>query len=773
MATASAAEESEEEKKEENGEKDANSKIKPYDEVIPEDAKSDAGLFFVHKVENKYYYELPTSTFGKPMLWVTQLAKTQAGHGYAGNPVGNRVVRWELRDESILLRDVRYTIRAEEEDPVRTAVEATSLEPIIAKFDIKAWGKDKAPVIEVTDFFLRDPPEFSAKNRLNAGGADRGRSFIEQIKSFQENIETKVLMTYKMKEGEHVVTVQLHHSMVVLPEDPMTPRREDDRVGFFSVSFEDYGTGEHQVERVKYITRWRLEKKDPEAEISEPKEPIVFYVGRGVPERWRKYVKQGIQAWQPAFESAGFKNAILAKEPPDPRTDPDWDAEDARYSVIRWLPSTIENAYGPHVHDPRTGEIIEADIRMYHNVMKLVRDWYFVQVSPLDERAQNLPLPDELMGELLAFVVSHEVGHSIGLPHNMKASSAYTVEQVRDPEFTRENGHVASIMDYGRFNYVAQPGDDVSLIPKIGPYDHFAIEWGYRQFPDAENEEEVRQRLEEIVNRQVENPVLRFGHPNPSLDPTAQTEDLTSNPVEATRLGFKNLERVAGFLVQATCEEGENYDLLENMYDELWKQRRREVGHVINTLGGVEFINLWYGQKDHRYELIGKQRQESALKFLVDQVFATPSKLIDPDITLRLQGQGVPNRVLEDQKQVLHGLIDPNRIQRMAEWYQRTPDTAFSPAQMLNELSLGLWSELEEERPAINLYRRNLQRAHVERLLQFGSKTQESSELSALARAELEELLEKLQGKEAKDKITRAHLRELAARIEKGLETED
>ncbi|MEE8143035.1 MAG: DUF5117 domain-containing protein, partial [Planctomycetota bacterium] len=482
--------------------------IQPFDEVIPENAKTDPGVFTVHQVEDKVFYEIPPESFGKPFLWVTQIQRTQTGFGYGGTSVGNRVVRWELKDKNVLLRDVNYRIRADVDDSVRNSVEATSLEPIIKMFPVKAWGKDRAPVIEVTDLITGDLPEFSAKRRLRASGVDKKRTFVESIKSFPKNIETEVLMTYKLSSSsdsqgrggrprssrsrrdpsQGAVSVLLHFSMVQLPEEPMQPRVRDSRVGYFSVSFEDYGTEEHQVKTVRYITRWRLEKKDPKAELSEPKEPIVFYVGRGVPDKWRPFVKQGIEAWQGAFESAGFENAIIAKDAPSHREDPEWDAEDARNSTIRWLPSTVENAMGPHVHDPRTGEILEADILMYHNVLKLVRDWYFVQASPMDERAQKLPMPDDLLGELLAYVVSHEVGHTLGFPHNMKASSSYSVAQLRDPEFTKKNGTEASIMDYGRFNYVAQPGDGAALIPVVGPYDHFAVEWGYREFSGAEQE---------------------------------------------------------------------------------------------------------------------------------------------------------------------------------------------------------------------------------------------------------------------------------------------
>jgi len=762
--------------------------IQPYDKVIPEDAKSDPGLFLVHRVEDKVFYEIPQDAFDKDMLWVVQIEKIEAGYGYGGTPVGDRVVRWELRDEKVLLRDVQYQIRADVDDPIRRAVEATSLAPILEVFPVKAWGKDKAPVIEVTDFFLGDPDEFSPKRRLSASGIDKGRSFIEEVLSFPRNIETRLLATYKLSGGSDrtssfpfprqgprrdptlgAVTALVHHSMVLLPENPMKPRRADDRVGFFTVSFDDYGSPKQQVETVEYINRWRLEKKDPQAEVSEPKDPIVFYVGRGVPGKWRPWVKKGIEAWQPAFEAAGFKNAILAKDAPSPQEDPEWSAEDARISTIRWLPSNIENAMGPHVHDPRTGEILEADVLIYHNVQKLARDWYFVQTSPNDERAQKLPMPDDLLGELLAYVVAHEVGHSLGFPHNMKASSAYTVEQLRDPEFTKKNGTEASIMDYGRFNYVAQPGDGAALIPIIGPYDFFAIEWGYREYPDDEAE---AKGLAEIVGRQVDNPVLRFGDADPSEDPLRQTEDLGSDSIRATELGLANLERVAGYLVAATCKEGENYDQLRNMYDQVLAQRDRELGHVVAVVGGVNRENLWFGQADRIYHPVADARQREAVAFLNEHAFRVPEKLVDPGILARLEPNGAAERILSSQSRILGMLLADGRLTRMAELTGGAKGNAYTPSEMLGDLRNGIWSELAKNPVTIDLYRRNLQRAYVEALIGKVEADETGSDVTALARGELRALQAALEhGKDlAGDDVTGLHLQDILVRIQRALD---
>ncbi len=772
------------------GRSDAGSdtKIKPYDEIIQEDAKTQKGLFTVHQQDGKVFYEIPPAALDRDMLWVVQLAKTQAGFGYGGTGVGNRVVRWERRDDNILLRDVKYTIRADTDDSVKNAVEATSVAPIIKSFAVQAWGKDQAAVIEVTDVFTSDMKEFSPSRSLSgASGMDSSRTFIEGTKVFPENINVSVLATFKLSSSsptagrqgptrrrsgprrdptQSAVTVELHHSMVLLPEKPMAPREHDSRVGFFGVSFEDYGSEEQAVENVRYITRWRLEKKEPEADLSEPVKPIVFYIGRGVPDKWKPFMKKGIEMWQPAFEKAGFKNAIVGEFAPSERENPDWDAEDARVSSIRWLPSTTENAMGPHVHDPRTGEILEADIIFYHNVLKLCRDWYFVQASPNDERAQQLPLPDDLLGELLAYVVAHEVGHSLGFPHNMKASSSYSIEQLRNADFTAKNGTEASIMDYGRFNYVAQPGDGATLIPKIGPYDKFAVQWGYSQYADEKAEQEG---LSGLVALQRDNAMLRFGDPNPSEDPTQQTEDLGANPLGATELGLKNLERVAGYLIQATCKAGENYDLLENMYGQLVGQRSRELGHVANVVGGVVRDNVWYGDGERQYELVGADRQREAVAFLNKHAFQVPDYLVRNDILSRLEASGAADRILGGQKRVLSALMSPSRIKRMSE-YEARAENVYTPAELCSDIRDGIWSELQELPVRVDLYRRNLQRAHIEQLVTTLKSGEAESDLPALARGELQtigSLVSRSIGRGIQDTMTRHHLDDIVARIEK------
>jgi len=755
-------------------------KIKKYDEVITKDAVTKIGLFRVHRVEDSLYYEIPADALDTDLLWVVQISETTAGNSYAGMPVDDRVVRWELHGDQVLLRDVRYGIRADTTDPIARAVKASNLAPIIRAFDVKAYGADKAPVIDVTDLFKKDVPEFSARRALGAGAMDNARSFIEEIKAFPRNINVRVLASFAAgKRGgdssddgpqSSGITAVLSHSMVKLPETQMKPRRFDSRVGFFTESFTDYSDrDEHDAENVRYILRWRLEKKNPEAKISEPVKPIVFYVAREVPEKWKSYVKAGIEDWGPAFVTAGFTNAIIGKYAPDPREDPDWDVEDARISSIRWLPSDIENAFGPQVHDPRSGEILSADVRMYHNIQKLVRDWYFVQASPCDARAQTLPMPDELEGELIRFVVSHEVGHSLGFPHNMKASSSYSIEQLRNPEWTKKNGTAPSVMDYARFNYVAQPGDGAGLMPKVGPYDDFAVNWGYREFPKGADE---KAELEKITKVQIDQPMFRFGDPNAGVDSTQQTEDLGSNAVEATGLGLLNLERVAAYLVKATSKPGKDYDLLSDEYGVLLKQWSQEMGHVANVVGGVEEINLYYGDANRRFFPNSAEYQQQAVSFLLEHALTTPALFTGEDIVSRLTAEGTAQQVLNAQDAVLRRLISSQRIDRLAEIEQTSTKAAYSPAKLFTDLRDGLFRELSGKPVVIDLYRRNLQRSYVDMLSANLKTPAANSDLPAYSRAELEAIRAEIRKTDlpATKPVVQMHLKDLSARITHALD---
>jgi Met-zincin/Domain of unknown function (DUF5117)/Domain of unknown function (DUF5118) len=715
--------------------------IKPYDKVITKDAKSDEGVFTVHRIKEKIYYEIPKKELDKEFLWVSQIAKTTFGVGYGGQAMGNRVVRWERYNNRILLRNMSYAVVADSKEPISKAVKASNNDSIIKSFFIEALdknGKDDAVVIDVTSLFTTEITEFSARTRLRARGFDASRSFVERVVSFPENIEVEATHTFtnppdlpsqaaapvpafaQSGMGAGSASVVMHYSMVKLPENPMTPRLFDDRVGYFNVRQMDYGKDEHRAPERVYITRWRLEKKDPNASVSEPVKPIVYYVDPATPAKWVPYIKKGIEDWQPAFEAAGFKNAIIAKEAPP--EDPEWSPEDARYSVVRWLPSTIMNASGPHIHDPRTGEILEADIQMYHNVLNLQRNWYFTQVGALDPRARKLPLPDDLMGELLRFVVAHEVGHTLGFQHNMKASSMYPFEKIRDAKWLREYGHTPTIMDYSRFNYVAQPEDNIPLellIPKLGPYDKWATMWGYKPIDGAKSPEDEKKTLDEWSREQDKTPWYRFTTARSrGADPGELTEAVgDADAVKASTLGLKNLKRVADMLLTATqSEKGEPYDDLEEVYDAMIGQWRLEMGHVAALVGGFNTQQKHVGQEGAIFTPLPKERQVEAVKFLNDSVFATPAWILNPDILRRIEPNGALTRVRAAQQIILSQLMSPARFARLIEQEAIDGDKAYRPVDFLADVRKGVWGEVNgtAAAPKIDAYRRNLQRAYLE-----------------------------------------------------------
>ena len=607
---------------------------RPYERVITKEAKTENGVFIVHQIKDKYYYEIPPAELNKDFLWVSTIAKTTFGVGYGGQADGNHVVRWERHGNHVFLRSVSYEIVADPSLPIYQAVQAANNDAIWMSFPVEAFGPNDAPVIDVSRLFTSDVPEISARARLRARAFDPQRAFIERISTFPGNVEVEATQTYTtpidpvaggrgpeptpggrgvpqgMRPGS--ATVLMHYSMVKLPEDKMVPRLFDERVGYFTVEQQDFGRDEHRAPKRTYITRWRLEKKDPNAAISEPVKPIVYYVDPATPEKWRPWIKKAIEDWQPAFEAAGFKNAIIAKDPPT--DDPNWSPEDVRNSVVRWLPSTTENAVGPNIHDPRTGEILNADIQLYQNVMNLAQDWYFVQVGPLDPRATKLPLPDELEGRLIEYVVAHEVGHTLGFQHNMKSSSLYPIEKIRDAAWLHRMGHVATLMDYSRFNYVAQPEDHVApedLIPRIGPYDIWATHWGYAPIAGAKTPDDEKATLDQWTREQDAKPYLRFSteHANGS-DPGENTEAVgDADAVYATTMGIKNLHRVMGMLVNATAIPGHNYDDLSELYGHVLGQWVLEMNHVAVIVGGIESQDKHPEQPGPQFTPESRERQ--------------------------------------------------------------------------------------------------------------------------------------------------------------------
>jgi len=778
-----------------------NNEPRPYDRVITKDAKTSEGIFKVHKVRERgvdtYYYEIPTSELGKDFLFVGQIAQNTIGAGYGGQTVNEFVGRWERRENRVFLREITYDITADPGEPIAKAVQAANNPSIIMSFPIAAFGPGEAPVIDVTRLFLSDVPEMSARARVRGRGMDASRSYIERVTPFPTNIEAESTQTFTspvdqqgaggrggpqagMRPGSG--TVLVHFSMVKLPEKPMMPRLADARVGYFTTSTMDFSRPEHRAETRQFVARWRLEKKDPTAAVSEPVKPLVYYLDPATPKKWVPYLKKGIESWQSAFEAAGFKKAIIAKEAPTPEEDPTWSPEDIRNSVVRWLPSTTENASGPHISDPRTGEILNADIQFYHNVQQLVEDWYFVQVGPLDPRAKKLPLPDDLMGELLGFVVAHEVGHTLGLQHNMKASSMYPAEKLRDPEWLKTMSHTPSIMDYSRFNYVAQPEDKIDpklLIPGIGPYDKWAIHWAYAPINSAQHSDDENKTLDTWAREQEKTPWLRFSTDRAQgADSGENTEAVgDADAVYSTGLGLKNLQRVMDNLLAATTHEGQDWDDLRTVYGRVVGQWANEMGHVTQIVGAFDSFEKHGGQDGVRFSLLPKARQVAAVKFLNDNAFATPTMLLRPEVLRRIEPAGALTRIRTAQLQVLNSLLSTQRFSRLVEEEAIDGAAAYRPSEFLSDLRKGIFGEIyappNTTTVKIDAYRRNLQRAYLDLMsTRLNGAQRATDDQRPMFRGELKTIAADAGAALARttDRDTRLHLEDVRDQIAKILD---
>ena len=781
------------------GKKPGKNDPKPYDKVITKDAKSDSGLFTVHSVDDKFYYEIPDSLFDREMLMVTRISKTASGLGFGGGKLNEQVLRWEKKDRKIVLRVVSYNVVAADSLPVNEAVMNSNFEPILYTFPIAAFSKDSTSiVIDASPLFEKDvkslglPQYYRKPYKISRLESDK--SFIETVKSYPRNIEARHVKTYASGQppsnsSTGTISIEINNSMILLPDNLMKRRYFDERVGWFTSSQTDYGLEDQKSKSLEFLDRWRLEVRDEDiekfkrGELVVPKKQIVYYIDRATPEKWVKYIKQGIEDWQVAFEAAGFKDAIIAKTPPTVEEDPEWSPEDARYSVVRYLASPIPNANGPHVSDPRTGEILESDINWYHNVMSLLRGWFFVQTAAINPDAQSPQFKDEVMGRLIRFVSSHEVGHTLGLPHNMGSSVAYPVEKLRDAAFTKQFGTAPSIMDYARFNYIAQPGDEgVALMPDIGTYDKYAISWGYRPILDKTAEEE-KSVLNEWITKHAGDPMYRFGHQQAGdvVDPSSQTEDLGDDAMLASAYGIKNLKRIVPNLIEWTTETGEDYDDLDEMYGHVVSQFNRYMGHVSNNIGGVYENYKTSDQEGAVYTAVPKAHQKEAMKFIQENLFDTPDWLIDKAIFDRIEFTGSVERIRALQSRTLNNILSLGKMQRLTEAH--TYDSkAYSLPEMARDLRQGVWSELRTGKK-IDTYRRNLQRAHIDRLeylMSAKNQTQgrrsssyvkvtpvntSQSDIRAVVRAELKSLRSQLRNARGGDAMSRIHIADAIERI--------
>lgn len=752
--------------------------LKPYAQVITPKAKSSFGFLTVHKVDNNYFFEIPDSMLNRDILIVNRISKAPTSRqksrvGYPGDILGSKVIRFENKDNKrILVREYSYRERSENKDGMFQSVHNSNTQPIVANFGIETIKKDSLTrnyVINVSVFLQKENPLFSfdadSKEYIGLLNMVGEGTYIDTLKAFPKNIEISTTVTYQSKKGMSNVgfletgspriplTYELNSSMVLLPEVPMKARLFDPRVGYFTVGYTDFDSNPQGIEYKKLITRWRLEPKDEAAylrgELVEPKKPIIIYIDPATPKKWVPYLIQGVNDWQVAFEKAGFKNAIYALEAPT--DDPSWSLEDARHSAIVYKPSDIPNASGPHINDPRTGEILETHINWYHNVMSLLRDWYMIQAGTIDEAARKMQLDDELMGQLIRFVSSHEVGHTLGLRHNFGSSHTVPVEKLRDKVWVEANGHTPSIMDYARFNYVAQPEDGITragIFPRIGIYDKWSIEWGYRWLPQFQTpEDEVAFSNQSIIEKLKTDVRYTFGTESDPNDPRNQSEDLGDDSMLASLYGIKNLKRIVPQILTWSYEPNKSYAGAGEIYSGVVSQFNRYLGHVTKNVAGIYSNSITVEQTDEiAREFVPANIQKRAIAFLNEQLFTTPEWLIDRQLMEKAKILPV-NVICSLQSGVLARLINKNTLDKMSENEILNGKKAYTSAQMFNDLKKVIWSNLRQS----DIYKRNMQKAYVENLINLldkkgnadknaSGKRPAYSEAPAIAHGQLTEL---------------------------------
>lgn len=752
--------------------------LKPYAQVITPKAKSSFGFLTVHKVDNNYFFEIPDSMLNRDILIVNRISKAPTSRqksrvGYPGDILGSKVIRFENKDNKrILVREYSYRERSENKDGMFQSVRNSNTQPIVANFGIETIKKDSLTrnyVINVSVFLQKENPLFSfdadSKEYIGLLNMVGEGTYIDTLKAFPKNIEISTTVTYQSKKGMSNVgfletgspriplTYEQNSSMVLLPEVPMKARLFDPRVGYFTVGYTDFDSNPQGIEYKKLITRWRLEPKDEAAylrgELVEPKKPIIIYIDPATPKKWVPYLIQGVNDWQVAFEKAGFKNAIYALEAPT--DDPSWSLEDARHSAIVYKPSDIPNASGPHINDPRTGEILETHINWYHNVMSLLRDWYMIQAGTIDEAARKMQLDDELMGQLIRFVSSHEVGHTLGLRHNFGSSHTVPVEKLRDKVWVEANGHTPSIMDYARFNYVAQPEDGITragIFPRIGIYDKWSIEWGYRWLPQFQTpEDEVAFSNQSIIEKLKTDVRYTFGTESDPNDPRNQSEDLGDDSMLASLYGIKNLKRIVPQILTWSYEPNKSYAGAGEIYSGVVSQFNRYLGHVTKNVAGIYSNSITVEQTDEiAREFVPANIQKRAIAFLNEQLFTTPEWLIDRQLMEKAKILPV-NVICSLQSGVLARLINKNTLDKMSENEILNGKKAYTSAQMFNDLKKVIWSNLGQS----DIYKRNMQKAYVENLINLldkkgnadknaSGKRPAYSEAPAIAHGQLTEL---------------------------------
>ena len=678
-------------------------KLKPIDSLTKKMTKH-SGLITTYQEDDNVFLELSDSLLEKDLLMVTRFVQLPANYqAYinAGAKTSQQLIHFKKKGKQILLTQESFVNFANEEDPISQSVKLNNFPPILAAFPIKN-SEENRYLIDVSSYFNNDSPGFniirkSLKKEYSIGSNDSKRSFIDSVKSFPENIEIRHTLTYNLGKPPrgntaNTMSFQVNHSIIALPETPMSIRYSDQRVGWFSLNKYNYSSDALKSDNIRIIRRWRLEPTNLEAynrgELVDPIKPIIYYLDPATPMKWRPYFKQGIEDWAKVFEKAGFKNAIIAKDPPTKEEDPNFSPEDIRYSTVRYVATTTRNATGPSVSDPRSGEIIESDIIWYHNHLRSYRNRYLLETGAANPKARSLDTPEEEIGEMMRRVISHEIGHALGLPHNMKASSAYPVDSLRSGNFTQKMGIATTIMDYARFNYIAQPGDEnIRFVRQLGPYDDYAIDWGYRYFSDQTPESE-KVLLNEMVDKKSMDPVYMFG--SGGNDPDTQTENIGDDPIKASEYGLKNLKIVAKNLDKWTTTEGQSYDDLNELYNEMIGVYRRYIYHVIKMVGGVNETLMRKGQDNTPYKNLDQALQRQALDFLHVNLWDTQNWLIQKSLVSKIKDEGSLKLIQNLQMSALFRILSVNNLNRILSSHNTLVGQGLHPDEILDHFFIHL-----------------------------------------------------------------------------------